>query len=355
MRAVIVLIVAAVALVGGGVLLGNYFETPEEASLRQSPEAVPVTDALRSEVLERTLSFRGGLGPAVTGPPRFAVVLEGKIITAIKVEAGQVLASGQVLMEVEGRPVTVLTGAFPAWRDLTWPMPAGPDIAQLQSALAELGFYRDEVNGRYEAGTLLAVLELYKAIGYEPPSRSSVRHEEFVFVPSDLRTVQQLEIKVGDILQADAITLASVTRRIEADLTVDQRQVIKPGLTIRAIGSSGARWSGTIDRVVDIERDANATGPTFAILTRESIPASITGEQGFEVVIDSTSERVFSASPAAVHIGDDGQAFVVVLDGAKEIVTPVHVGLVTDSRVEISSQDKDALAAGDLLVLNPNR
>jgi hypothetical protein len=355
-RAVFFLIVAAVVLVGGGMLLGRFFETPEEASLRQPPEVVPITDPLRVEILEQTLTLRGTLAPAGRVAPRFAAGIEGKIITAVLTEPGQELASGQVLLEVQGRPVIVLTGAFPTWRDLTWPMPPGPDISQLQAALAELGFYHGDVDGRYEASTLTAVFELYRSIGYEPPSRSAVHHQEFVFIPSEVRTVERVGVAVGDTLQPDSITLATATRRIEADLTFDQRQAVEPGVTIRWADSSDAgAWSATIDRVLEIQLAEGSTGPTIAILTREPIPASMAGEQVFEVVLASTGEAVLSASPAAVHTTGDGEPFVVVLEGTDETVIPVRVGLVTDARIEVTPEVTEALKPGDQLVLNPDR
>jgi hypothetical protein len=352
-RTVIVLIVAAAGLVIGGVMLGEYFETPEEASLRQSPEAVPITDSLRREVLERTLTLRGTLAPAERAALRFAPAVHGRIITAVDVEPGVELRSGQVLLEVEGRPVIVLSGEFPPWRDFTSSM-QGPDVSQLQSALAELDLYAegDQVPGTVGHRTLNAVFALYQSMGYEAPPWSVVPHHEFVFLPSDLRVVERAALAVGDALQPDAITLASGTRRIEADLTFDQRQAIQPGSSIRA-GTVG--WSGTIKEVRDIPRADDAPGPNTAIVTREPIPESMDGEQVFEVVLASTGEPTLSAASAAVHTTADGEPFVVVHDGTDETTIPVTVGVVTDTRIAISPVASDALRPGDELVLNPDR
>lgn len=357
MRTVIILIVAAAGLVFGGVLLGGYFETPEEASLRQSPETVPISDPLRREVLEQTLTLRGMLAPAERAAPRFAPAVQGRIITAVGVEPGVELKSGQVLLEVEGRPVIVLTGEFPAWRDFTSSM-KGPDVSQLQSALAELGLYteEDQVPGTVGQRTLNAVFALYQSIGYEAPPWSEVPHHEFVFIPSDLRVVERAAIAVGDTLQPDVITLASGTRRIEADLTVDQLQAIQPGASIRAAGPSGnPPWSGTIERVINIPRPNDATGPNAAILTSEPVPEAMAGEQIFEVILASTGEPALSAAAAAVHTSADDKPFVVVLDGAEETTLPVTVGVVTDTRLEITPVASNALRPGDELVLNPGR
>lgn len=351
-RAVIVLTFAAAILVGGGVLLGEYFETPEEASLRQPPQVVPVTDPLRREVLELALTLRGTLAPAERTTPRFASGIEGKVVTGLGVEPGDELKSGDVLLEVEGRPVIVLTGEFPAWRDLTASM-SGPDVSQLQAALAELGFYttEDSVPGTVGHRTLNAVLALYQSIGYEAPPWSEIWHQEFVYLPDDLRVVERVSVAVGDTLQADAVGLASTQRRIEADLTADQRAALQPGTAIHS-----AAWSGIVERVVDVARaDDTAGQPNAAILTAEPIPDSVSGEQVFELILASTDEPAFSAAGAAVREAPDGDPFVVVLNGDEETAVPVTVGVVTATRVEVMPTIPGALREGDELVLNPQR
>lgn len=357
-RAVIALTVFALALVGGGIFLGDHFETPEEASLRQPPEVVAVTDPLRSEVLERSLTLRGTLAPEERATLRFAAGIQGTVITGVGVEPGMQLRSGQVLLEVEGRPVIVLTGEFPAWRDFTSSM-RGPDVSQLQSALAELGLYEaeDQVPGVVGHRTLNAVFALYQSIGYEPPRWSHVPHQEFVFIPNGLRMVERAAVAVGDTLQADTIGLATTTRRIEADLTVDQRAALQPGMAIHSAGSSASEsWSGTIEEIVDIPGADGATGqPNAAILTSEPIPEWMAGEQVLDVVLASTEEPALSAAATAVHATARGDFYVVVLDGDEETTIPVTVGVVTRTRVEIMPVASDALRKGDALVLNPDR
>lgn len=353
-KAVALLVAAAAILVVGGILVGTYFETPEDASLRQPPQVVPITDPVRSEVLERALTFRGTLAPAKRASPRFAAGLEGGIITAIGVEPGDEIRSGQVVLEVQGRPVIVLSGDFPSWRNFSRGMDPGPDVAQLQGALRELGLYRDKIDGNFGPLSLRSVIRLYRSVGYRSLSKSIVSHQEFVFIPRDLRTIDNVDAGVGERLRADAITLASDARRIEADLTIDQRQVVQAGATIRVITTGSETWSTVIDGVVSIGAEDGTPGPNTAFVTRESPPESMTGEQVFEVILASTRRAVLSVSPAAVMAGE-GTPFVVVLDGTNERRIPVRVGLVTDLRVEITTAVSDALRPGDELVLNPTR
>jgi hypothetical protein len=356
-RAVIALTIAAFVLVGVGVLLGEYFETPEEASLREPPVVVPVTDPLRAEVLEDRLTLRGMLTPARRGIPRFAAGIQERVISAVPVEPGVELQPGQVLVEVEGRPVIVLSGEFPAWRDFTQSI-RGPDVLQLQSALKELGLYtqEDRVPGTVGHRTLNAVLALYQSLGYEPPAWAQVPHQELVFLPSGLRIVERVTVITGDRLKPDAILLASAARRIEVELTVDQRRVLVPGLQIRVAGSSVSEsWTGTIERLLDLPSPDSAASQAAAIMTTEPIPDWMTGEQVFEVVLASTREPVLTAASSAVHTTADGMAFVVVLEGDEETAIPVAIGVVTATRIEITPAAPHALGPGDELVLNVDR
>jgi hypothetical protein len=61
-------------------------------------------------------------------------------ISKLKVAAGDAITNGEQLAEIDGEPLFVLTGSVPAWRELT-PGESGPDVTELQKALAALGYY----------------------------------------------------------------------------------------------------------------------------------------------------------------------------------------------------------------------
>jgi peptidoglycan hydrolase-like protein with peptidoglycan-binding domain len=83
------------------------------------------------------------------------------------VRAGQSVRSGQVIAEVSGRPVIVLSGRFPAYRDIG-DGDEGPDVRQLQQALRAR--YGTPVTGRADHRTLADLRRLYRAIGYPVPT-----------------------------------------------------------------------------------------------------------------------------------------------------------------------------------------
>ena len=63
---------------------------------------------------------------------------------------------------------------MPAWRDLT-PGETGPDVTELQQALASLGYYDDgDTAGYYGPATEYAVTLYYEHLGYTPPATGGV-------------------------------------------------------------------------------------------------------------------------------------------------------------------------------------
>ena len=85
---------------------------------------------------------------------------------------GQKVRPGGLLMSVSGRPVFLLHGRIPAYRDLR-PGDTGKDVAQLQRALAERGYRTgSDKAGRYGPGTARAVEEFYSHLGFRPQPAS---------------------------------------------------------------------------------------------------------------------------------------------------------------------------------------
>jgi peptidoglycan hydrolase-like protein with peptidoglycan-binding domain len=74
-----------------------------------------------------------------------------------------------VLAEVSGRPVFVLHGTIPIYRDLR-PGQSGKDIEQLQVALRSLGIKVSDRTGFFGESTKGAVTTFYQRIGFEVPT-----------------------------------------------------------------------------------------------------------------------------------------------------------------------------------------
>lgn len=165
-RLLVALVATALAAAGLAWLAAGRMQTPEERALAREPEqsavAVPVEERTITDGVVTRADVALDDMREVTAPEELA----GLVVTGVLVEAEDDLASGDALAELEGRPLLVLEGDLPAWRELA-PGARGPDVAQLQEALADLGFYDGDVDGRYMADTADAVDDWLDAAGFD--------------------------------------------------------------------------------------------------------------------------------------------------------------------------------------------
>ena len=147
---------------------GSKIQSPAEAAARTAPPTpspilVPVEErVLTSDVVTRGTA-RFGLPQSISIAPSALKTGTG-IITTLPARGDQ-FEEGDVLLTVSGRPVFVLQGDFPAYRDL-FPGLTGEDVQQLEAALERLGFDPGPVDGVFDEETTAAVLNSYNAAGY---------------------------------------------------------------------------------------------------------------------------------------------------------------------------------------------
>ena len=165
-KATLAWVLAASALIAGAAWwLGSRIESPADAAARTAPPPPsPILVPVEQRVLSSTIVTRG------TG--RFGAPQKLSIApSALKPGAGLIsslparnapLAEGALLLIASGRPVFVLQGRVPAFRDMG-PGMVGDDIRQLEQALARLGFNPGPVDGHYDQQTAAAVGRWYAA------------------------------------------------------------------------------------------------------------------------------------------------------------------------------------------------
>lgn len=162
------LLAVCVALIGGAWLIGSRTRSPSEAAANASAQkASLVTAPVELRTLSETVIVRGDVHPEVStsiGVP--GSVSTSPVVTGMFVKLGDRLTEGEKVADVSGRPVFVLSGAAPVYRDLK-PGMSGADIAQLQAGLGRLGCVADS-DGVYGTATKRCIDELYTNAGYVP-------------------------------------------------------------------------------------------------------------------------------------------------------------------------------------------
>ena len=166
--------IGIVGLTGGAWFAGRRVQSPAEAAATANPpSASRITAPVEERELASTVLVRGLVR---YGDPK-AVVLAtstvkaagagvgGTLIVSTPAEKGANLPEGATALAVGGRPVFVMQGTIPAYRDLR-PGDAGDDVTQLESALQRLGVNPGPVDGVYDASTETAVERWYRQKGY---------------------------------------------------------------------------------------------------------------------------------------------------------------------------------------------
>ncbi|MER8042421.1 hypothetical protein [Streptomyces sp. NPDC094032] len=160
-------LVLALAASGGAWIAASQARTPEQrASSAAAPPRSSVTVPAEAGPLVDRKRWDGTLTRSSTltvkGPESGAGAAR-QVVTRLSLKPGQRLANGAVAAEVSGRPLFLLEGAFPAYRDLAEGM-EGPDVRQLQQALE--GLYGTPVTGSFDDRTARDLKRLYRAAGY---------------------------------------------------------------------------------------------------------------------------------------------------------------------------------------------
>ena len=160
-------------LVGGMALgawyMGSRIQSPAEMAARTAaPEPSLILVPVESRVLSTDVVTRGTVRFGLPQPISIApsAVKGGAGLISSLPRPNTQFREGEVIMSASGRPVLVLRGAAPAFRDLS-PGTSGSDVQQLEEALARLGFDPGPVDGNYDQKTSLAVERLYQKAGWD--------------------------------------------------------------------------------------------------------------------------------------------------------------------------------------------
>jgi multidrug efflux pump subunit AcrA (membrane-fusion protein) len=192
-------VVLAAAL---GWFFGSQIQSPAEAAAdAEPPEASNITVQVTREVLSADVITRGDIvydepvSVALSGS--FAETPE-KLVVTQAVEVNTELAEGAVAVEVVGRPVFVLTGEIPMYRDLR-PGATGDDVLQVEEALSRMGLFAGTPDNVWDAGTSAAVAAWYESAGYRPNGLSA---QEEAALRAARERVTSAQAAVADAEQA---------------------------------------------------------------------------------------------------------------------------------------------------------
>lgn len=167
-------------------MVSSRIESPADMAARTAPPTPsPILVPVEKRVLSSNIVTRG---TARFGLPQPISVAPSALKTDVGLIATLPLPNtrfeeGTVMLTASGRPLFVLQGKTPAYRDLV-PGISGDDVLQLEQGLKRLGFAPGRIDGIYDQQTSAAVAAWYKSKGWEPfgPTRTQI---------ANIRTLEQ--------------------------------------------------------------------------------------------------------------------------------------------------------------------
>ncbi|QIK62459.1 hypothetical protein G7068_03955 [Leucobacter viscericola] len=215
----LVALIAGVAvvsmLIGVGVM--QFIVSPADAASRtKAPDPGPVTAPIEKRQIENTVVIRGQVSYADS--VQVAIDSPGgserAVITGRVPEVGAILNTGNLALEVAGRPVIVLPGELPAYRTLSIGM-RGPDVVQLKAALTAMGFgVGDTSSDVYDGDTAAAVGALYEQVGYSAPNGGDEAQKALRVAERGVRDAQ-LSLAQAQAQLSNAIDIAQPNTNAE--------------------------------------------------------------------------------------------------------------------------------------------
>ncbi|MFC6154962.1 HlyD family efflux transporter periplasmic adaptor subunit [Nocardioides yefusunii] len=376
----------------------------EAADAAPPPRSVLSAEVVRQEVSDEIVA-RG----TVKVPRRTAVAPEAPagaaraVVTELEVGSGDRVRSGQMLLEVSGRPVFVLEGKVPMFREIRRG-DQGRDVRQLQQALAALGHRNTDAVGVFGPSTQAAVTRWYAAAGHTPvgslevaaaagdapvadagrtPARDGDGEEgdasaevvrdpavvlreqmaaavtvpmaEVVFVPRLPSRVSAVRVKVGSTLSGSALTLSDTAPVVVAQLNPADAALVEVGQRADLTDpGTGKNVAGTVVRVGAAVRDASGgLSVPVRIEPDDRLAFGLAGTEFQVSVVKSAGAAAALAVPlSALTTSANGETSVSVLsqDGSQRRVK-VRAGVVGGGFVEVAGD----LAAGQRVVVGEGR
>lgn len=332
---------AALALVAATTAGGFALWSPAPAAPTASDTASTTPVTLGSMLAETNV--QGKIDYAERTP--IAAELDG-IVTELPAP-GAVIAAGAALYRIDTRPVIVLSGTVPAWRDFAPGMTGGPDVAQLEANLKALGYFAHEPDAHFTWSTVEAIRAWQKALGLE--RTGTISRSMILFSSHDLR-VNTVESRVGAaVTSGTPLFLATSSEHVVTlNLRSADRGLATLGAAVTIMLPTGDAVEGTVAAIglpVELPK-ADGSGTTVGIPLRVAVAdqAALAELSLSSVTVKFSSvlrEGVLTVPvDALVPLSDS--AFAVELPAAsrddKRTLLPVTVGAFSAGNVEISGK-----------------
>jgi hypothetical protein len=370
------LVVVAVIATAGVVVLSS----PKQAA------AAPPSSANTATIDERELSAMVSEAGILTyrarpdGSP-YSVINQAQGTYTELPGLGRVITQSHVLYRVNDRPVVLLQGSTPGYRNLSEGA-TGSDVAELNADLVALGYATraqlSRTSAAFGATTTTAVRKLQAALGVPQTGRLAVG--QAVFEPTAVR-VTSVSAQLGGRTQPGQTVMqaTSTARQVQVALSASQQTEVAVGNKVTITLPNNHTTPGVVSSVGTVATCSSSSGsggssssssspgtgtcpsggsgsstPTISVTVTPSEPAATGTWDQAPVQVGITTARVPNALvvPVSALLAQPGGGYAVEVIGAGERhhLAPVALGMFDDADglVQVTGS---GLAAGQKVVV----
>ena len=364
---------AVVLLIGVSAGLGWWFGRGIRSPAQIAAEAEPPDPSLITVEVERKELSANVITRADVGYDAPAILslggaLGGRpdvlVVTAAPAR-GEDLAEGSAAIEIAGRPVFLLVGAIPVFRDMR-PGTQGPDILQVEQALARLGFFTGAPDQKWDDDTGEAVRAWYQENGYQANGVSEQERTELRTARTRVSTATDGLTAARKALQEARNPSATAVRGARAAVTDAQQALDKllnpPASNVRQAQSAVTDAQQALDKLLNPPASNVRQAQSAVTAATENLQATQTkiaddAAAAEEAVTTAQRARERAAQAYAQAEQNWRSAQMGVHPGSGAIPAPAELNAlrlaVDGARIELNAAEKAITDAQESLDQRP--
>jgi multidrug efflux pump subunit AcrA (membrane-fusion protein) len=318
--------IAGVAAVGGS---AQPHEEPTDPAVEQTTVEVVRRDLARVEELD------GVVGHGTATP--LVLAAEGTL-TEVPA-AGEVIRPGDVIAEVDGRPIIAVQGAFPLWRTLGPGVDDGKDVLQVEYLMASLGYaqeYDVTVDEEWTSATTDAVEAFQEDHGQDDDGEIDLG--ELVFIDGPV-LVDDVTGVPGQPASEAGISVTAPELSVHVDLETDDADLLAVDDEVEVELPTGETTRATVVTIGAAQTDESTGVSTLPVTLTLAEAPSLADGTPVDVNVQIVAATGVLAVPveAILALAEGGYA-VEVLDPATGTtrLVGVELGVFADGMVEIT-------------------
>ena len=310
----------------------------------------------RTQLASAQSSLAHSQSALATARASAASYAQGAVYTSLP-SVGQVIARNHSLYAIGGQPTILLYGPGLATRAFLAGMSAGPDVAELNANLEELGYGSGLTGDEFTAATATAIRAFQAAHGLAQTGELSLGSVVFEHGPVRVTSVTP---SVGmNVSPGPVLAVSSTGRQVTVKLDASEQADVKQGDRVVIKLPDSQTTPGTVSYVATVavaptSQNGEESTPTIEVDITPSEPNATGHLDAAPVQVSITTASVENTLvvpvTALLALAGGGYAVEEVQPDGVHRLLPVTVGLFDDEAGDVQVSGPE-LAAGQSVVV----